>query len=127
MLNSALTSFQLFSWARWFILARAYSCLCVFAIVLAFLLLPVNNWLVKRGMPQVPSMLLSILFAVLFIAGIVYFISSQVAHFADDIPKIKQNLNHHLNTVQQWIRENFNISKREQNAACTKCHTRHEK
>ncbi|MBO9572225.1 MAG: AI-2E family transporter [Chitinophagaceae bacterium] len=88
-----------------------------FAIVLAILLLPITNWLIKRKIPQVPAMLLSILIAILFFGGIIYFLSSQVAGFMDDLPKIKQNLNHHLNTAQNWIRENFNISKREQNKA----------
>ncbi len=88
-----------------------------FAIVLAILLLPINNWLVKHKFPKVPAMLLSILIAVLGIAGIIYFLSSQVAGFMEDLPKIKQNLNHHLNTAQQWIGENLNISKKEQNKA----------
>lgn len=88
-----------------------------FAIVLAILLLPINNWLVKHRFPKVPAMLLSILIAIILIAAIIYFLSSQVAGFMEDLPKIKQNLNHHLNTAQQWIRDNFNISKKEQNKA----------
>lgn len=88
-----------------------------FSIVLSFLLLPINNWLVKKGLPQVPSMILSILVAVLFIAGIVYFLSVQIAAFTDDLPRIKYNLNRHLYTVQQWIRDNFNISRVEQKQA----------
>jgi predicted PurR-regulated permease PerM len=88
-----------------------------FAIVLAFLLLPVNNWLVKKGMPQVPSMLISIFLALVIIAGIVYFLSSQIANFANDLPHIRQNLNKHIATVQKWVRENFNISRREQEQA----------
>jgi predicted PurR-regulated permease PerM len=88
-----------------------------FAIVLAFLLLPLNNWLVKKGFPQVPSMLLSIIVAVAIIAGVVYFLSRQIAGFVDDLPKIKQNLAHHITTVQKWIGDNFNISRREQQKA----------
>jgi predicted PurR-regulated permease PerM len=88
-----------------------------FAIVLAFLLLPMNNWLVKKGFPQVPSMLLSIIIAVAFISGLVYFLSWQVAGFVDDLPKIRQNLSHHVTTVQSWIRDNFNISRRDQQKA----------
>jgi predicted PurR-regulated permease PerM len=88
-----------------------------FAIVLAFLLLPLNKWLVKKGFPQVPSMLLSIILAVAFIVGIIYFLSWQIAGFVDDLPKIKQNLAHHVSTVQQWVRDNFNISRREQQKA----------
>ncbi len=88
-----------------------------FAIVLSFLLLPINNWLVKKGMSQVPAMLVSILVAVVVISGIVYFLSSQLASFLDDLPQIKRNLNRHINTVQQWVRQNFNISRREQDQA----------
>jgi predicted PurR-regulated permease PerM len=89
----------------------------LFAVVLAVLLLPMNNWLVKKGLPQVPSMLLSILLAILAITLIVYFLSRQVAGFMDDLPRIKHNLQVHLNTVQQWIRENLNISKKQQQEA----------
>ncbi|MEO8582484.1 MAG: AI-2E family transporter [Flavitalea sp.] len=88
-----------------------------FAIVLAFLLLPMHNWLVKKGFPQVPSMLLCILIAVGCISGVVYFISMQVAGFVDDLPTIKQNLNHHITTVQHWVRNHFNISRRDQDKA----------
>lgn len=88
-----------------------------FAVVLAFLLLPVNKWLVKMGLPAVPSMLISILLAVLFIAGIVYFLSTQIAQFTDDLPKIRQNLDRHISTAQQWVRENFHLTRKEQNEA----------
>jgi predicted PurR-regulated permease PerM len=88
-----------------------------FAIVLAILLLPINNWLVRHKFPKVPAMLLSILVAIIFFGAIIYFLSSQISGFMEDLPKIKQNLNQHLNTAQQWIRENFNISKKEQNKA----------
>ena len=88
-----------------------------FAIVLAFLLLPINKWLVKIGLPQVPAMIISIMFAVLMIGTIVYFLSTQLAQFTEDLPKIRRNLDRHINTVQQWIRQNFNISRKEQQEA----------
>lgn len=88
-----------------------------FAIVLAFLLLPVNKWLVKTGMPQVPAMILSIMVAVVLIVAIVYYLSTQLGQFLQDLPKIRRNLDTHIDTVQQWIRQNFKISKREQQEA----------
>ncbi len=88
-----------------------------FAIVLAILLLPVNNWLVRRGLPKVPAMIISILLALLFIAGIIYFLSSQVASFTKDLPTIKEHLNEHLHTVQQWVSQKFHISYKEQDQA----------
>lgn len=89
----------------------------LFAIVLAFILLPINKWLVKIGLPQVPAMLISILIAISLIALIVYFLSTQIAHFTDDLPKIRKNLDRHISTVQQYIRENFNITRKEQQEA----------
>lgn len=88
-----------------------------FAIVLAFLLLPINKWLVKIGFPQVPAMIISIMVAVLLIGTIVYFLSTQLAQFTEDLPKIRRNLDRHINTVQQWIRLNFNITRKEQQEA----------
>lgn len=88
-----------------------------FAIVLAILLLPINNRFVKWGLPQIPSMILSILIALLFIGGVLWFLSSQIASFANDLPSIKQNLNEHLHTVQQWVRKTFSLSYKEQDQA----------
>jgi predicted PurR-regulated permease PerM len=88
-----------------------------FAIILAILLLPVNNWMVKKGMPKVPAMLLAILLALLVIGGILYFLSSQVASFANDLPTIKKHLTDHAHTVQQWVSEKFNLSYKQQDQA----------
>ena len=88
-----------------------------FAIVLAILLLPLNNWLVKKGLPKVPAMLICILLAIICLGSIVYFLSSQVAGFMKDLPAIKQHLNDHLHTVKQWVREQFHVSYKEQDLA----------
>lgn len=86
-----------------------------FSIVLAILLIPLANWLARRGLPKVPAMLISIFLALVFISGILYFLSSQVAGFMGDLPKIKQHLHEHWHTVQQWISKTFHYNFREQN------------
>lgn len=88
-----------------------------FAIVLAILLLPVNNRLEKWGLPKVPSMLLSILLAIIVLAGIIWFLSSQISAFADDMPTIKKHLLDHWHTAQQWISEQFGVSYKQQDEA----------
>lgn len=88
-----------------------------FAAVLAILLLPVNNWMVKKGFPKVPAMLVSILLALIFIGSVIYFLSSQVASFMGDLPQIKERLNEHWHTVQVWIRKSFHLSYKEQDKA----------
>jgi len=88
-----------------------------FAIVLAIFLLPVNNRLRRLGIPEVLSMLLAILFALLVIVAVIYFLSSQIAVFAGDFPSIKQHFNEHLHTVQKWVAETFHFSYKEQDKA----------
>lgn len=88
-----------------------------FAIVLAMLLLPVVNWLIRKGLPGVPAMILAILLALLFAAGIIYFLSSQVASFMTDLPTIREKLNQHVSSAQQWINEHLNITSKQQEAA----------
>ncbi|MGK2862404.1 MAG: AI-2E family transporter [Chitinophagaceae bacterium] len=88
-----------------------------FGIVLAMLLLPVVNWLMRRGIPGVLSIIMAILFTFLFVGGIVYFLSSQVANFMTDLPAIKEKLAHHISTLQSWINDRLNISIKEQATA----------
>jgi predicted PurR-regulated permease PerM len=41
----------------------------------------------------------------------------QLGQFIEDLPRIRRNLNGQIDTVQQWIRLNLNISKKEQQEA----------
>ena len=86
-----------------------------FAILLAVLLLPLVNFLENRNVPKVLSIAISLFLAVFFISAVIYFLSTQIANFVDDIPSIKKHLNDHWITVQKWIREKMHISLREQN------------
>jgi predicted PurR-regulated permease PerM len=88
-----------------------------FSIVLAVLLIPVENWLTQKKVPRVAAMLISIFLVLLFIVGIIYFLSAQVANFIGDLPKIKQQLNGHWHTAQRWISHTFHFSYKEQNKA----------
>ena len=88
-----------------------------FAIVLAMLLLPVVNWLMKKRIPGVPAIIIAILLATLFVGGMIYFLSSQVAGFMSDLPAIKEKLSHHISTVQSWINDQLNITRKQQDSA----------
>lgn len=88
-----------------------------FAIVLAMLLLPVVNWLLRKGMPGVLSIIIAISVAALFAGGIIYFLSSQIASFMSDLPAIKEKLNQHISTLQNWINDQLNINMKQQASA----------
>lgn len=88
-----------------------------FAVMLSMLLLPVVKWLVKKGIPDIVASILAIIVAIVFVSGILYFLSAQIANFMDDLPAIKEKLQHHWTSLQSWINEKFNISKQQQNQA----------
>ncbi|MFT3793273.1 AI-2E family transporter [Flavobacterium sp.] len=85
------------------------------ALLFAILLRPIVTFLTgKLKLPHVIAAIVAVLIFVTFFVGIFYFISMQVSDMAHDWGKIKQNLNLHFNNLQELVRENFNLSKREQ-------------
>ena len=85
-----------------------------FAVLLAVLLLPMVNFLERKKFSRVLSIAIALLFSLLFISAIIYFLSTQIINFIDDIPSIKKHLNDHWITLQKWIRAKMNISLKEQ-------------
>ena len=86
-----------------------------FAILLAAMLLPLVNAIEKTGLSRVLSIALSLVFSLILLVSIVYFLSTQIANFVDDIPSIKKHLIDHFIAFQGWIKEKLHISFHEQN------------
>ena len=86
-----------------------------FAILLSILLLPVVSFFEKRRLGKVFPIALALLLALIFIFGIIYFLSSQIASFVQDVPSIKEHLNEHFIELQGWVKNKFHISFTEQN------------
>lgn len=86
-----------------------------FAVLLAVVLLPVVQYLEKKKLSRVISIAVAIILALSIIAGIIYFLSSQIASFMQDIPSIKEHIADHFIKLQNWVKEKFNISFHEQN------------
>ncbi|MEP6926357.1 MAG: AI-2E family transporter [Ginsengibacter sp.] len=86
-----------------------------FACLMAVLLLPVVNFLEIKKIGKIPAIAISIIIAIGFIAGIIYFLSSQISNFMQDIPSIKAHLNEHFISLQNWVRGKFHVSFEQQN------------
>lgn len=84
-----------------------------FAILLALLLLPLNNFLEKR-IGRVPAIILSLALAILTISIVIYFLSVQISGFVDDFPTLKKQVNTHIRTLQKWVFDQFHITRGEQ-------------
>ena len=86
-----------------------------FSILLAMLLHPFVKLLVSKKLNRVVSILFAIILALLVIGTVVYFLSTQVGNFLDDIPALKEKLRELLTGIKKWIQANLNIAIREQN------------
>lgn len=85
-----------------------------FAILLAILLLPITNFLERKKVPRALANIIGILIALLFIGSIIYFLSSQISGFMQDLPSIKQHLANHWITVQKWVSQKFHFTRMQQ-------------
>ncbi|QIP15848.1 AI-2E family transporter [Spirosoma aureum] len=83
--------------------------------LLAVLLRPVEDRLIRLGMHKVIAISLALLLAIIVMSGVTVVLSMQIADFTDDIPKFRQNINDVYHDVQRWIRREYNVSYRQQN------------
>lgn len=85
------------------------------SLLFAILLRPVVRFLnLKLRFPHVIAVLITVILFVLLIAGIVLFVSNQVGAISQDWETIKKNLQTHYQHIQQWAKQNLNISYKEQ-------------
>ncbi|PWS33875.1 AI-2E family transporter [Pedobacter paludis] len=84
-----------------------------FAALIAILLNPLSNRL-ERKIPKIISIIISMLIALLIVMGLMYFLSSQIAHFFDNVDAMKQKFSELLHIIQQWLEKTFGISSSKQ-------------
>ncbi len=89
------------------------------ATMLASLLLPVNRYLEKKGLPRVLAIAFSLTFSLLVIGSLIYMLANQIANFMDDLPTIQQRMDSLLHVAQKWFRSSFGVTIREQNRYLT--------
>lgn len=80
-----------------------------FSLLVAILVLPLNNYLEKLKLHRALAAFIAVLVAVLAITGIIYFLSSQISSFLNDVPTIRAHIEEHYTTLQNWVAEKFNI------------------
>ncbi len=91
------------------------------ALLFSIMLRPVVTFLInKLHFPHFFSVVFAILLFVLIFLGIFYFLSVQITDMASDWDKIKRNFLYHIEHLQQIVRDNFNLTKREQNEIINK-------
>lgn len=88
----------------------------IYAFLIAVLLRPIVLFFkVKLRFPHIIAVIVSVVFFIAFILSIFIFMSFQISDVISDFDKIGKNLNIHINNIQIYIRETFNISSKDQN------------
>jgi len=87
----------------------------LFSILLANLLLPLTNYFHRRKFNKTFSILIPLLFAIIVGVGLLYFLSSQIIKFIDDVPDLQKRFDEVTRSVQIWFREGTSITITKQN------------
>jgi predicted PurR-regulated permease PerM len=85
-----------------------------FAAIIAILLNPLVNKLRVYKVGKVLSILLAIALTILVVAGILYFLSSQIIGFGENLPALKAKLGTLLASLQSWLQQKFGLSMEKQ-------------
>lgn len=85
------------------------------AFLFAILLRPVVNFFNKTlRFPNVLASIASVIIFVALIIGIFIFLSYKITDIISDYDKIEKNITIHLNNLQHFVQDNFNINQRDQ-------------
>ena len=87
-----------------------------FAAFLSVLLNPLCNRLQNYGIPKIYSIVIAMLVMVTGVAGVFYFLSTQIIQFGDSLPMLKQKFEVITIDLKNWIAYTFGlaISKQDQ-------------
>ncbi|MBC7862457.1 MAG: AI-2E family transporter, partial [Bacteroidia bacterium] len=83
----------------------------LFALLLRPLVIFFNK---KLKFPNVLAVLVVLLLFIVLIGAVIFFISGQFSEFANDLPRIKQNLSVHYDHLLEWVQQKFHISYNKQ-------------
>src|SRR5437870_5035845 len=78
-----------------------------FALLFSILLNPILNWLVRRKVPRVWSISITVVVGILIVSAIFYFLGSQIAGFSDELPVMKKKFAALTEQVKQMASDHF--------------------
>ncbi|HZF66386.1 MAG TPA: AI-2E family transporter [Chitinophagaceae bacterium] len=84
------------------------------AFFISIVLLPIYRFLRRKKLPEIVSILISLLALIAMMVLLIWFFSSQLSRLIADFPQIKKNLTLHLNALSSWINQKTNFSTQRQ-------------
>ncbi|MGC1243621.1 MAG: AI-2E family transporter [Chryseosolibacter sp.] len=81
-----------------------------FSVILALILSPITNYLIRKDMHRFLAILVPVVMGLLIIALLLYFFYMQVSLFFNDMPALVKRFDELVQAAQHWVNETFNIA-----------------
>jgi AI-2 transport protein TqsA len=81
-----------------------------FAAIFAIMLHPVEQWLLRRRVPPLLAITLTVVLGVAALLGLFYFIYLEATQLSDQLPLFKKKFTQTTAQVHQWLQDQFGIS-----------------
>lgn len=85
-----------------------------FAAFLSVLLNPLCNRLERFKIPKIFSIIIAMVIAILVVAVVFYFLSTQIIQFGDSLPMLKKKFGEMTINLKEWIQGTFGIAAAKQ-------------
>jgi predicted PurR-regulated permease PerM len=80
-----------------------------FALMISVLLNPFVNFLIRKKINRIVAISIALLTTILVVAGLMYFISSQLARFTDNMPLLEKKFSEIFHNLQIWLQRNYSL------------------
>ena len=80
-----------------------------FAVIISILLNSLVNKLRRRGVKRILAIVIALFIGIVTVSGLLYFISTQLMHFSDNLPVLKIKFNEHFAEMQRWVAAHLKI------------------
>lgn len=92
------------------IMAKDFLYPLTIGILIAYLLFPVVNYLEKKGLPRILSILIPLIFSLALVVLLGTFVFKRLTLFMDDLPIFKEKTIEHIEELQTVIEDNLGVS-----------------
>lgn len=112
--KATVTLFGLILFVYTFFTMRSILSPLAFALIIAILLNPINNRLLKRKVPKIWAISITLLITLIVLTGVLYFLSTQMMRFGDSIPQFKQRLNDIILHSKTYLEGHLGVTPQKQ-------------
>ena len=85
-----------------------------FSGLLAILVNPINEWMLRKRVPRLLAICLTVLMAIIVVSGLMFFLIMQMAQFSDALPTLQKRYNEYMTDLQGYVGSHWHIPYKKQ-------------